>query len=146
MLDPGLADSWRQGGEQWKPVSSRNVTARLKLCEKAAGKSTTRSGPVYGVVVSVYAPTHRTCQADKDKFYSDLQNVVDDVSGEDVLLIVADLNARIGSGKDGGDEWDAVRGRHRVGQMNEAGEVLLSWCSRNGLLVVNTVFQKKSIS
>ena len=49
VLDPGLADSWRQGGEQWKPVSSRIVTARLKLCEKAAGKSRTRSGPVYSV-------------------------------------------------------------------------------------------------
>ena len=35
------------------------MNARLKLCEKAAGKSRTRSGPVvYGVVVSVYAPTH----------------------------------------------------------------------------------------
>ena len=39
VLDPDLADSWRQGNEQWKPVSSRVVTARLKLCEKAAGKS-----------------------------------------------------------------------------------------------------------
>ena len=91
-LTQALADSWRQGGEQWKPVSSRIVTARLKLCEKAAGKSRTRSGPVY----VWYAPTHRTCQADKDKFYSDLQNVVDGVSGEDVLLIVRDLNARVG--------------------------------------------------
>ena len=100
-LTQALADSWRQGGEQWKPVSSRIVIARLKLCEKAAGKSRTRSGPVYGVVVSVCAPTHRTCQADKNKFYSDLQNVVDGVSSEDVLLIVGDLNTRIDSGKDG---------------------------------------------
>ena len=96
-------------------------------------------------VFSVYAPTHRTCQAAKDKFYSDLRSMVDGDS-EDVLLIVGDyLNARVGSGKDGGDEWDAVRGRHGVGQRNEAGEVLLSWCSLNGLLVWNTVFQKKSI-
>ena len=104
------------------------MTARLKLCEKAAGKSRTRSGPVYGVVVSVYVPTRRTCHAAKDKFYSDLQSVVDDVSGEDVLLIVGDLNASVGSGKDGGNEWDAVCSRHSVGQRNEAGEVL-SWCS-----------------
>ena len=82
---------------------------------------------MYDVVVSVYAPSHRACQADKDKFYSALRSVVDDVSDEDVLLIVGDyLNARVGSGKDGGDEWDAVRSRHGVGQRNEAGEVLLS--------------------
>ena len=56
----------------------------------------------------------------------DLQSLVDGVSGEDVLLIVGDLNARVGSGNDGGDEWDAVLGRRGVGQMNEAGEVLLS--------------------
>ena len=34
--------------------------------------------------------------------------MVDGVSGEDVLLIVGDLYVRVGSGKDGGDEWNAV--------------------------------------
>ena len=74
---------------------------------------------MFGVVVSVYAPTQRARQEDKDKFYEDLQCVVDGVSAEDVLLIVGDFNARVGSGKTDLDEWDGVRGKHGVGRMNE---------------------------
>ena len=92
---------------------------------------------VYGVIVSVYAPTHRASQVDKGKFYADLQSVVDGVSAEDVLLVVGDFNARVGSG----DEWDGVCGRHGVGLMNTSGEALLAWCSLNGLVVMNTVFE-----
>ena len=41
--------------------------------------------------------------------------------------------------------WDGVRGQHGVGQVNENGEALLSWCAQNGLAVMNTMFQKKRI-
>ena len=95
--------------------------------------------------MSVYAPTHRARQKDKDKFYADLQSVVDGVSAEDVLLVVGDFNARVGSGQMGGDEWDGVRERHGVGLMNTSGEALLAWCLLNGLVVMNTVFEKKEI-
>ena len=49
--------------------------------------------PVFGFVVSVYAPTHGTSQIEKDKFYAD------GVCMDDVLLIVGDFNARVGSGE-----------------------------------------------
>ena len=114
------------------------MMARLKLCDKARSLRG-RSGPVYGVIVSVYAPTHRASQVDKDMFYADLQSVVDGVSAEDVLLVVGDFNARVGSGQMGGDEWDGVHGRHGVGLMNTSGEALLAWCSLNGLVVTSTL-------
>ena len=50
--------------------------------------------------------------------------LVDGVSAEEVLLIVGYLNARVGSGRIGGDRWDGVRGRHGIGQMNLSGEGL----------------------
>ena len=100
---------------------------------------------MFGVMLSVYTPSQRGHQDDKDKFYEDLQSVVDGVSAEDVLLIVGDFNARVGSGKTDLDEWDGVRRKHGVGRMNDSGEVLLSWCSLNGLVVLNTVFEKKRI-
>ena len=138
--------SWRDCGEVWKPVSSRIVTARLRLSDKAVGGSLkSKRCSVFGVVVSVYAPNQIARQEDKDRFYEDLQSVVDGVSAEDVLLIVGDLNARVGSGKTDLDEWDGIRGKHGVGRMNESGEGLLSWCSLNGLVVLNTVFEKKRI-
>ena len=38
-----------------------------------------------------------------------------------------------------------LRGRHGVGLMNSSGEALLAWCSLNGLVVMNMVFEKKEI-
>ena len=142
VLDPSMVESWRECGEVWSPVSSRIVMARLMLCDKARS-SRGGSGLVYGIIVSVYAPTHRASQKDKDKFYADLLSVVDGVSAEDVLLVVGDFNARVGSGQMGGDEWDGVCGRHGVGLMNTSSEALLAWCSLNGLVVMNTVFEKE---
>ena len=50
-----------------------------------------------GTIVSVYAPTNRASQKEKDEFYADLQIVIDGVAEEDVLMIMRDFNARVGS-------------------------------------------------
>ena len=42
-----------------------------------------------------------------------------------------------------GDVWSGVCGCHGVGCINESGEALLFWYAQNGLVVMNTVFQKK---
>ena len=53
---------------------------------------------MHGTVVSVYyAPTNRASQEEKDEFYADLQSVIDGVAEEDVLMIMGDFNARVGS-------------------------------------------------
>ena len=102
--------------------------------------------PVHGIIVSVYAHTHRAGQEEKDEFYADLQSVTDGVAEEDVLMIVGDFNARVGSSKrQEEDMWNGVRGCHEVGQTNESGEALLSWCALNNLAVMNTMFEKKDI-
>ena len=53
VLDPFMAECWRNGGAIWNAVSSRIVTARLRMSNKD-GK------PWFLSVVSVYAPTHRS--------------------------------------------------------------------------------------
>ena len=68
-LSPEGTKTWKNGGEQWEPVSSRIVTAKLRMKE---GK--------HLVIVSVYAPTFHSPQQDKDDFYADLQRVIDQVS------------------------------------------------------------------
>ena len=72
--------------------------------------------------------------------------MLDGISGSDVLMIVGDFNARVGSGVRGEDDvWNGMRGCHGVGRMNESGEALLSWCALNGLVVMNTMYEKKQI-
>ena len=100
--------------------------------------------PVHGTI-GVYDPTHWAGQEEKDEFYTDLQSVIDGVA-EDVLMIVGDFNARVGSCKrQEEDMWNGVRGCHGVGQINKSGEALLSWCALNNLAVIYTMFEKKDI-
>eukprot|EP00117_Sycon_ciliatum_P039014 scpid35652/ scgid3339/ Craniofacial development protein 2; p97 bucentaur protein len=145
MLNPGMTEAWRRAGEQWTAVSSRLVVARLKLAE--AGELRVhgewqRRNDLYVTVVSAYAPTSKATAPVKDHFFTDLQRVVDGVPASDVLLLLGDFNARVGSSNDAGDEWRAVLGRYGHGARNDAGERLLMWCATNGLSVMNTHFQK----
>ena len=142
VLDPKMSIAWRSSGEVWKAVSSRIVSARLKF-ESNRGVTS----PTYATIVSIYAPTHRAPQESKDIFYSDLQSTIDNNHKDDILLLIGDFNARVGSSDrvSGNRNWDGVRGYHGVGQMNESGEALLSFCALNGLTILNTYFEKKSI-
>ncbi len=107
VLDPVMAQIWKDSGEVWKPVSFRIVYARLELPVTSTSRQVALS------VVSVYAPTQATSQKMKDKFYHELQSVVDSISVEDILLVVGDFNARVGRGTRG-DCWQ-VCGCHGVG-------------------------------
>ena len=71
-----MVNCWKNGSEVWNPVSSHIVSARLKLSDQAVVPSTRRrSHQLIVSVVSVYAPTHRASQEDKDQFFDDLQGV-----------------------------------------------------------------------
>ena len=121
VMDPSMVSCWKNGGEVWNPVSSRIVSARLKLSDQAAVAPTRgRSQPLFVSVVSVYAPTHRASQEDKDQFFDDLQGVADGISTDELLLIVGDFNARVRCGEKG-DSWDVVCGCHGVGCVNANG-------------------------
>ena len=133
-LSPEATKAWRDGGEQWEPVNSRIVTARMKM-----------KGRKHLSIVSVYAPTFRSPQQDKDDFYTELQRVVDQVPEDDILVVMGDWNARVGSNQGGDDLWDDVRGKHGLGKMNEAGLFLLSFCSAMSLTIMNTCFEKRDI-
>ena len=135
VMGPEATKAWRDGGEQWEAVSSRIVSARLRL---SGGKK-----PQHLSMVSVYAPTFHSPQQDKDDFYADLQRVIDLVPDSDMLVILGDWNARVGSNLDG--VWDGVLGVHGLGKMNEAGMFLLSFCSMNCLSIMNTMYEKRDI-
>ena len=94
VLDPKMSIAWRSSGEEWKAVSSRIVTVRLRF-EISRGVAS----PTFATIVSVYAPTHRAPQLQerKDLFYNDLQSAIDSIHKNDILLLVGDFNARVGS-------------------------------------------------
>ena len=87
-------------------------------------------------VIQVYAPTSNTDEAEVERFYEDLQDLLELTPKKDVLFIIGDWNAKVGS-----QETPGVTGKFGLGIGNEAGQRLIEFCQENALLIANTLFQ-----
>ena len=88
-------------------------------------------------VIQVYAPTSNAVEAEVEWFYEDLQDLLELTPKKDVLFIIGDWNAKVGS-----QETAGVTGKFGLGIRNEAGQRLIEFCQENALLIANTVFQQ----
>ena len=88
-------------------------------------------------VIQAYAPTSNTEEAEVERFYEDLQDLLELISKKDVLFITGDWNAKMGS-----QETPGVTGKFGLGVRNEAGQRLTEFCQKNALVIVNAPFQK----
>ena len=88
-------------------------------------------------VIQVYAPTSNTEEAEVERFYEDLQNLLELTPKKDVLFIIGDWNAKVGS-----QETPGVTGRFGLGVQNEAEQRLIEFCQENALVIANTIFQQ----
>ena len=104
-------------------MNSRIVTARIKW---NCGKRRTHPH-----IVSCYALTYTASREDKNKFYDDLQLVLDKIPSEEPYILLGDLNARVGARQPSDDRWANVCGPHGFGALNDAGKELLSFLSVN---------------
>ena len=77
------------------------------------------------MVIQAYAPTSNTEEAEVDQFYEDLQYLLELTSPKDVLFIIGDWNAKVGS-----QEIPGVTGKFGLGVQNEAGQKLNSFAKR----------------
>ena len=73
--------------------------------------------------VQVFAPTSNTEEAEVERFYEDLQDLLELTPQKDVLFIIGDCNAKVGS-----QEIPAVTGKFGLGVQNEAGQRLKEFC------------------
>ena len=67
-------------------------------------------------VIQVYAPISNTEEAEVERFYEDLQDLLELTPKKDVLFIIGDRNAKVGS-----QETPGVTGKFGLGLWNEAG-------------------------
>ena len=88
-------------------------------------------------VIQVYAPTSNTEEAEVEWFCADLQDLLELTPKEDVLFIIGDWNAKVGS-----QETPGVTGKFALGIRNEAGQRLTEFCQENTLVIANTFFQQ----
>ena len=88
-------------------------------------------------VIQVYAPTTNAKEAEVEQFYEDLQDLLELTPKKDVLFIIEDWNAKLGS-----QEIPGVTGKFGLGVQNEAGQRLTEFCQENALVIANTIFQQ----
>ena len=70
-------------------------------------------------------------------FYEDLQDLLKLTCKKDVLFIIGDSNAKVGS------QTPGVTGKFGLGVRNEAGQRLIEFCQENVLVIANAHFQQK---
>ena len=89
-------------------------------------------------VIQVYAPTSNAEEAEVvERFYKDLQDLLELTPKKDVLFIIGDWNGKVGS-----QEIPGVTGKFGLGIRNEAGQRLIEFCQENTLVIANTLFQQ----
>ena len=93
--------------------------------------------PFNVTVIQVYAPSSNTEETEVEWFYEDLQDLLELTPQKDVLFIIGDWNAKVGSKKTPG-----VTGKFGLGMWNEAGQRLTEFCQEKALVIANTLFQQ----
>ena len=87
-------------------------------------------------IIQVYAPTSQSSESDIDNFYDDLDKAKDHCKSQEIIIIMGDLNAKVGEGR-----FDNVVGEYGLGQRNERGERFIEWSKANNQIISNTWFK-----
>ena len=88
-------------------------------------------------VTQVYAPTGNAEKAEVEQFYEELQDLLELTPKKDVIFIIGDWNAKVGS-----QETPGVTGKFGLGVQNEAGQRITEFCQEKALVIANTLFQQ----
>ena len=88
-------------------------------------------------VTQVYAPITYSEEAEVERFYEDWQDVLELTCNKDVIFIIGDWTAKVGS-----QEIPRVTGKFGLGVQNEAGQRLTEFCQENPLVTANTLFKQ----
>ena len=88
------------------------------------------------MVIQVYDPISNAEEAEIGWFYEDLQDLLGLTPKKDVLFIIGDWNAKVGS-----QETPGVTGKFGLGIQNGGGQRIIEFCQQNALVIANTLFQ-----
>ena len=90
------------------------------------------------IVIKVHAPTSNAKEAEVEWFYEDLEHLQELTLKKDVLFIIENWNAKVGS-----QEIPGVTGKFGLGVQNETGQRLKEFFQENALVIANTLFQQQ---
>jgi len=88
--------------------------------------------------IQIYTPTTSAKEVEIERFYEDLQDLIELTSKKGVLFIRRDWNAKAGS-----REIPGVTGKFGFGVQNEAGQRVTGFCQENALVIASILFQQQ---
>ena len=94
-----------------------------------------RARPFDMAIIQVYAPTSDHSDEEVEEFYEELDKARKACKAQEVLIVMGDLNAKVGRGKE-----EQVVGPYGLGERNMRGDRWVEWCTENGLTIMNTWF------
>ena len=115
---------------EWEPIIVRIMIARVnfKHCKLT--------------IILCYAPTNESDKEDKEDWYEQLQQAVAKVPQHDLLPIIGDTNAKVGSGN---SNCERAMGKHGCGVMNDNGERVVNFSLNNNYVIGGTIFAHRDI-
>ena len=90
------------------------------------------------MVIQVHSPTSNAEEAEFEWFYEDLQDLLELTPQTDVLFVIGDWNAKVGS-----QETPGVTVKFGLGVQNETGQRLIEFCQENALVIAKPLFQQR---
>ena len=93
--------------------------------------------PFNVTIIQVWAPISNAEEAEVERFYEGLQDLLELTPKKDVLFVIGDWNVKVGS-----QETPGVTGKLSLGVQNEVGQRLIEFCQKNSLVIANTLFQQ----
>ena len=124
-----LSERMRKRVVAWKEVSSRMMWVKIRI------------GRECWAFVSVYGPGSEKTGEEREEFWSGLSDCVESLSKSSYVVVLGDLNARVGD-----EEIEGIVGKYGVPDKNESGESMLNMCVENDLAVGNSFFKKRRIN
>ena len=103
---------------EWKELSSKLMWVRVRL------------GRECWAFISAYGPGCEKSEEERDLFWNELNRCVGELSRRNYVVVLGDLNARVGDG-----EIEGVVGKYGVPGGNESGERLLGMCIMQEMIV-----------
>ena len=94
------------------------------------------------IIIQCYVPTNEADDEKKTDFYIALQYEIDKVPKLDVIIVMGDLNAKVGNDNTGNER---VMGKYGCGNINDNGERLVDLCGTNNLVIGGTIFPHRGI-
>jgi endonuclease/exonuclease/phosphatase family metal-dependent hydrolase len=143
LMSDGVRIIYSGGEEEQRGVAimlDEEVAKRVTEIEQCSDRLImvrVSATPVDMIIIQVYMPTTDHEDDEIEEMYEQIESMIKKQKGNINVIIMGDFNASVGEGSD-----EKVIGKYGLGNRNERGQMLSSFCKKNQLVVTNTWFQQ----